>query len=67
MTVWDFMTKLGKDEKFNIFFANQNITKKEPVSVHDVNVYNEERAWVLECLEKNVVKFDAINFTIFCE
>lgn len=65
MTVYEFMQKMGKYDKWNIREHNTDITKDEPISFNDVKY--EERENVLDALEYQVLTVDMAEGTIYCE
>lgn len=67
MTVWEFMKKMGKDEKWNIKEHTTDITKGEPTSITDIDHHYEERQNVLDALEYEVLTVDMAEGTIYCE
>lgn len=67
MTVYEFMEKIGNYEKFYISVAGKDITKDEPVTLHDIKMHYEERPQVLDALEKELINFDAVKLVLYCE
>lgn len=67
MTVYEFMRKMGKDEKFFLKEHLTDITKGKPTSIDDVTYHYEERENVLDALEYNVLTVDMAEGTIYCE
>lgn len=67
MTVYEFMEKMGKHEKFYISVAGKDITNDESVTLHDIKMHYEERPQVLDALEKELINVDAVEWVLDCE
>ena len=67
MTVYEFMEKMGKHERFYISVAGKDITNDEAVTLHDIKMHYEERPQVLDALEKELINVDAVEWVIDCE
>ena len=67
MTVWEFMEKMGKYERFHIAINNESVTLFERVCVYDVKMHYEEREAVLDALELCATSVDLEKMIIYCE
>ena len=67
MTVYEFMQKMGNYDKWNIREHKTDITKDEPINLHDIKLNYEERENVLNALEYQVLTVDMADGTIYCE
>lgn len=67
MTVWEFMEKMGKYERFHIVINNESVTLFERVCFHDVKMHYEERQAVLDALEFRATSVDLEKMIIYCE
>lgn len=64
MTVYDFMLKMGKFEKFNIVMFGKKITDKK---VHLREIEEDEELFCLyDALERPLVKYETIDDTLYC-
>ena len=66
MTVYDFMAKMGAYEQFEIVVGSDDVTAGEKVSLHDVKVHYEERESVLNALERELIRVDAVFWVLHC-
>lgn len=67
MTVWEFMSKMGRCEFFRIFVGTEDVTKDEPTSVEEVRLSHEERENVLGALERLALSVDLEDKIIYAE
>ena len=70
MTVYEFLNlwaRYSRYDKWNIREHNTDITKDEPINLHDIKLNHEERENVLNALEYEVLTVDMAEGTIYCE
>ena len=67
MTVYDFMEKMGRREKFRIAVNGVEVTgEDEPTTLADfINGY-EERRQVIDALERELIRINAIYWILYC-
>ena len=70
MTVYEFLNlwaRYSHYDKWKIKEHNTDITKDEPINLHDIKLNYEERENVLNALEYQVLTVDMAEGTIYCE
>lgn len=67
MTVYDFMEKMGEYEEFYICSGGNDVTKGDPVRLHDVKRGRETREPVLNALGGHLIRVDATEWILYCE
>ncbi len=67
MTVYDFMEKMGRYEKFRIVVDGVEVTSEdEPTTIDDLIKGYEERQQVIDALERELRRIDAIFWILYC-
>lgn len=67
MTVWEFMERMGRYEKWRIYENDREVTI-EPISASEVKLYGDEEIPInaLNALELTAEKVDLENRIIYC-
>lgn len=67
MTVYDFMEKMGRYEKFRIAVDGVEVTSEdEPTTLADFLNGFEERQQVIDALERELKRINAIFWILYC-
>lgn len=69
MTLYEFMSRFGRYDGFNIAFLNGNVITKEPISLSEIQVkkydYDDYYTQLDELLGNDLKMFDVVTNTLF--